>query len=59
MNWSIVGGKLYVNRLKDVKTETTVYALDGKPAGKDRVRRNRLRLGSLRPDNGSLRLFQL
>ncbi|MGP8176221.1 MAG: prolyl oligopeptidase family serine peptidase [Terracidiphilus sp.] len=32
--WSIVGGKIYVNRLKDVKTETTVYALDGKPAGK-------------------------
>jgi prolyl oligopeptidase len=29
-----VGGKLYVNRLKDVKTETTVYTLDGKPAGK-------------------------
>ena len=24
--WSIVGGKIYVNRLKDVKTETTVYA---------------------------------
>ncbi|MGA3049102.1 MAG: prolyl oligopeptidase family serine peptidase [Terracidiphilus sp.] len=32
-DWSIVGGKLYVNRLKDVKTETTVYTLDGKPAG--------------------------
>jgi prolyl oligopeptidase len=31
--WSIVGGKIYVNRLKDVKTETSVYALDGKPAG--------------------------
>ncbi len=33
-DWSIVGGKIYVNRLKDVKTETTVYALDGKPDGK-------------------------
>jgi len=33
-SWSIVGGKIYVNRLKDVKTETAVYALDGKPAGK-------------------------
>jgi len=33
-NWSIVGGKLYANRLKDVKSETTVYSLDGKPAGK-------------------------
>ena len=33
-DWNIVGGKLYVNRLKDVKTETTVYTLDGKPAGK-------------------------
>jgi prolyl oligopeptidase len=32
--WSIIGGKIYVNRLKDVKTETAVYALDGKPAGK-------------------------
>jgi prolyl oligopeptidase len=32
--WSIVGGKIYVNRLKDVKTETAVYTLDGKPAGK-------------------------
>jgi prolyl oligopeptidase len=33
-DWNIVGGKLYVNRLKDVKTETTAYTLDGKPAGK-------------------------
>ncbi len=33
-DWSIVGGKLYVNRLKDVKSETAVYALNGKPAGK-------------------------
>jgi prolyl oligopeptidase len=32
--WSIVGGKIYVNRLKDVKTETSIYTLDGKPAGK-------------------------
>jgi prolyl oligopeptidase len=32
-SWNIVGGKLYVNRLKDVKTETTVYTLDGKAAG--------------------------
>jgi prolyl oligopeptidase len=32
--WSIVGGKIYVNRLKDVKTETTAYTLDGTPAGK-------------------------
>jgi prolyl oligopeptidase len=32
-SWSIVGGKIYVNRLKDVKTETTVFTLDGKPAG--------------------------
>lgn len=31
--WSIVGGKIYVNRLHDVKTETSVYTLDGKPAG--------------------------
>ena len=31
--WSIVGGKLYVNRLADVKTETRVYTLDGKPDG--------------------------
>jgi prolyl oligopeptidase len=33
-DWSVVGGKLYVNRLKDVKTDTTVFALDGKPTGK-------------------------
>jgi prolyl oligopeptidase len=32
--WSIVGGKLYVTRLIDVKTETTVYTLGGKAAGK-------------------------
>jgi prolyl oligopeptidase len=31
--WSIVGGKIYVSRLIDVKTETSVYSLDGKPAG--------------------------
>jgi len=31
--WSIVGGKIYVQRLKDVKTQTAVYTLDGKPAG--------------------------
>ena len=33
-DWSIVGGKIYVDRLKDVKTETSVYSLDGKPLGK-------------------------
>jgi prolyl oligopeptidase len=33
-DWSIVGGKIYVNRLKDAKTETAVYTVDGKPAGK-------------------------
>jgi len=32
-DWSIVGGKLYVNRLKDVKSETAIYTLDGKSAG--------------------------
>ena len=31
--WSIVGDKIYVSTLKDVKTETAVYSLDGKPAG--------------------------
>lgn len=31
--WSIVGGKLYVNRLVDVKSETSVYTLDGKAEG--------------------------
>ncbi|MGB6831745.1 MAG: prolyl oligopeptidase family serine peptidase, partial [Terracidiphilus sp.] len=31
--WTIVGGKLYVNRLKDVQPETSIYTLDGKPAG--------------------------
>ncbi len=32
-NWSIVGGKIYVKRLKDVKSETSVYTLEGKPSG--------------------------
>ena len=32
--WSIVGGKIYASRLRDVKTETAVYTLDGKAAGK-------------------------
>jgi prolyl oligopeptidase len=32
-DFSIVGGKIYVQRLKDVKCETAVYTLDGKPAG--------------------------
>ena len=31
--FSIVGGKIYVKRLNDVKSETSVYTLDGKPAG--------------------------
>jgi prolyl oligopeptidase len=33
-NFSVVGGKLYVQRLKIVQPETAVYTLDGKPAGK-------------------------
>jgi prolyl oligopeptidase len=32
-SFNIVGNKIYVNRLHDVKTETAVYTLDGKPAG--------------------------
>jgi prolyl oligopeptidase len=32
-SWNIVGGKIFVNRLVDVKSETDVYALDGRPAG--------------------------
>ncbi len=32
-NFSIVGGKIFVKRLKDVKSETSVYTLDGKPTG--------------------------
>ena len=31
--FNIVGNKIYVKRLHDVKTETTVYTLDGKAAG--------------------------
>jgi prolyl oligopeptidase len=31
--FSIVGGKVYVNRLKDVKTETSVFSLDGEAQG--------------------------
>ncbi len=33
-NFSIIGGKLYVERLKDVKSETSVFTLEGKPAGR-------------------------
>jgi prolyl oligopeptidase len=32
-DFNIVGGKIYVKRLKDVQTQTAVYTLDGKPAG--------------------------
>src|ERR1039457_6031137 len=32
-NFSVVGGKAYVVRLKDVKSEISAYTLDGKPAG--------------------------
>ena len=32
-DFSIVGSKIYVKRLKDVKTEITAYTLAGKPAG--------------------------
>ncbi len=32
-SFSIVGGKIYVKRLKDVKTVVSAYTLDGKPAG--------------------------
>jgi prolyl oligopeptidase len=32
-DWAIVGQKLYVQRLHDVKPETTVYTLAGKQAG--------------------------
>ena len=32
-SFSIVGGKIYVKRLKDVKSETRVYGLDGKAEG--------------------------
>ena len=31
--FNIVGNKIYVKRLNDVKTETSAYTLDGKPAG--------------------------
>ena len=32
-HFSIVGGKVYVTRLKDVISQTSIYTLDGKPAG--------------------------
>jgi prolyl oligopeptidase len=31
--FSVAGGKLFVSRLKDVKTETTIYSLDGRETG--------------------------
>ncbi|MBV8436963.1 MAG: S9 family peptidase [Silvibacterium sp.] len=33
-SFSIVGGKLFVTRLKDVKTETTIYSLAGQETGR-------------------------
>jgi prolyl oligopeptidase len=32
-SFRIVGGKAFVSRLKDVKTETTIYSLDGQETG--------------------------
>jgi prolyl oligopeptidase len=32
-SFKIVGGKIYVKRLHDVKSEIGIYSLDGKPAG--------------------------
>jgi prolyl oligopeptidase len=32
-SFALIGGKIYVKRLQDVKTVITAYALDGKPAG--------------------------
>ena len=32
-SFSIVGGKMFLSRLKDVKTETTIYSLDGRETG--------------------------
>ena len=32
-SFNIVGDKIYVNRLHDVKSETSIYTLDGKAAG--------------------------
>jgi prolyl oligopeptidase len=32
-NFSIVGGKIFVSRLHDVKTETAIYTFDGKETG--------------------------
>jgi prolyl oligopeptidase len=32
-DFSVVGGKVYVTRLKDAKTEMEIYSLDGKPEG--------------------------
>jgi prolyl oligopeptidase len=32
-DFSVVGGKLFVMRLRDVKTETSIYSLDGRETG--------------------------
>jgi prolyl oligopeptidase len=32
-DWSIAGGRIYVNRLQDAKTEMAAFTLDGKAAG--------------------------
>jgi len=33
-DWAVVGGRVFVDRLKDVNTETAFYSLDGKLLGK-------------------------
>ena len=56
-SFSIVGGKLFVSRLKDVKTETTIYTLEGKETGTLSLSGDRLGISgvrTLRADGGLL-----
>ena len=49
---NIVGGKMYVLRLKDVKTEVTIYSLEGKRDGADCISRDRRGLYAVGPRGG-------
>ena len=57
--FSIVGGKIYVKRLNDVKSETSVYTLDGKPAGTVAFDGIGSASAVVRPHDRPLWLFQL
>ena len=57
-SFSVVGGKLFVSRLKDVKTETTIYRLEGSRRDGD-ISRYRDWIGGLRASGTGGRVLHL